>query len=93
MEKRIAHLEALVAQLTQWQGDRKRQQLTFPLDRTSKNIMGAYTREGVGSSTLTQNYNVSGGAGGSVTGPKAYVTSRVIIAEGERIEVPVISLP
>lgn len=38
-EERIKKLEAQVAELLAWKQQRMRQQLTFPLDKTSKDIL------------------------------------------------------
>lgn len=79
--------------LLDWYHAREIQQISFPIDEASKNVLNAVTPEGNGTSTLTQSYSVSGGGGGSITGPKAYVTSVFIRVDGRILEVPVISTP
>lgn len=75
--------------------ERKIQQISEPLDEPSRNVLGAEIDiEGAGSTTKTQTYPVSGGAGGTITGPKAYVATRLFKDPdtGEVLEIPVIAI-
>lgn len=91
MNEQIAQLQAQVAELLEWKNRRELQLIDSPLDQASRDNIGCYFREGEGSTALTQSYSVTGGGGGSVTAPKAYTSTRFIVAEGERIEVPILN--
>ena len=68
--------------------ERERQALPFPLDDASKAALGVVRKEGNGTTSLTENYSVSGDA---ITGPTAYAGSRILDLGDERVEVPIIA--
>jgi hypothetical protein len=88
MNERIKQLEQQVSELLAWKAERERQALPFDLDDASKAAIGAARKDGNGSTSLTQTYSVGGGA---ITGPKAYVSSRILDLGDERVEVPIIA--
>ena len=69
-----------------WFQQRKVQQISFPLDDASKNGMGVPLITGLGSIALTQVYVDSGGD--TVTGPKAYSDTFILVSGGVQYEVP-----
>lgn len=71
-----------------WFQQRKQQQLSYPVDDASRNALGTPLIDGLGSISLTQVYNVSGGAGGTVTAPKAYSDTFILVSGGVQYEVP-----
>lgn len=79
-------------ELYTWMLERKHQQIAYPLDIASRNIIkGSLDDVGAGSTTKTQTYSVSGGAGGSITGPKAYIGTEIISVNGVSREFPYIA--
>lgn len=93
-EERIKELEGQVASLMQFMQDKKRQQISLPLDEASKNVVfdGAPIGDdlGNGATALTQVYTDSNSD--THTGPKAYVDTRLIKIGTATIEVPYLSI-
>lgn len=73
-------------ELYAWMLDRKRQQLSFPVDDASRAAMGALIITSGTSSTLTQVYTDT--RGDQVTAPKAYAGSFFAVIEGQVREIP-----
>lgn len=90
-KQRMAQLEALVAELTEWKRQRMVQQISFPVDDNSKSALGVVSKNGNGATTLTQAYSVVGGGGGTVTAGKAFIGSVILLAEGTQYEIPYIA--
>jgi hypothetical protein len=55
-------------ELYRWMQDRKRQQITLPVDEASKNALGVAVKIGVGSHALTQTVSTGGGTGQQLVG-------------------------
>jgi hypothetical protein len=72
---------------------RQQQQIAYPIDEASLRTIGAVRQAGPGTTALTEVFNVSGGGGGSVTGPKSYVATLVLVdtKSGTTYEVPVVA--
>jgi len=73
---------------------RKKQQLSYPVDDASRNALGVATRVGPGSTTLTQSIslNLSGDAETKMFNiPRAFVASLIISIEGANYEIPILS--
>lgn len=79
-------LKAQVAELMEWKRERTLQQLRYPVDEVSKSALGAAVYVGVGSTTKTQAYVDS--RGDSVTAPKAYAQTVLLLANGTQYEFP-----
>ena len=101
MEERVQELENQIRQLNNqlrvlqdFIEQKKRQQISFPIDETSKNIIfdGSLIGDdlGNGSTALTQVYTDSNSD--THTGPKAYVDTRLIKIGTVTIEVPYLSI-
>lgn len=75
-----------------WMLSKKLQQLAYPLDDQSKNIVGAVNYEGTGSTALTQTLNLSGAAE-SINVPAPYADTILVVIGDTRVELPVISFP
>ncbi len=88
----IALLKAQVAELLEWKRSRQLQQIAYPLDDQSKNIVGAVTYEGTGSTALTDSINLTGAAE-TINVPKAYADTILVVIGDTRVEIPVISFP
>lgn len=91
MTPEIAQLQAQVAELLEWKRQRETQQLSFPVDDASRNALSVVTGNGLGSTALTQTYNVIGGGGGAITGPKAYTDTIILLVDGGQYEVPIVA--
>lgn len=76
------------AEMYKWFQDRKRQFVINPLDAASQQVLKIPRDVGLGQTALTQIYNVSGGAGGTITGPKAYSDTFLLLVGGETYEIP-----
>lgn len=87
MENRLKQLEDMMGEFLEWRKAKEIQQIDNPLDLASRGVIG-FKPEGLGNSALTQVYGVSGGAGGSVTAPKAYVRTVVVYIDNVRYELP-----
>lgn len=74
-----------------WMIQKKRQQITLPLDDASRNLLGGVTYDGAGSTATTQVYTDSGSD--TVAAPKAYTGTLLLVIEGVRYEVPYIATP
>lgn len=73
-----------------WFQERKQQQLSYPVDDASKNALGAGVVTGLGSTALTQVYVDSNSD--TVTAPKEYAGTVVIVANGVQYEVPYLAI-
>lgn len=76
----------MLTELYQWMKEKKIQQLSLPVDDASKNALGASIVTGSGSTAKTQVYTT--GLGDTVTAPKAYAQTFVMVANGVIYEVP-----
>lgn len=79
-------LEQMVRELYAWMQERKRQQISYPLDEASRNSLGAPVYRGAGAATLTQVAVDSNGD--TVTVPAAYARSLILEVDGAQFEVP-----
>lgn len=86
-KERIAQLEAQVAQLMVYMNARKIQQLSFPVDDSSKAALGVPTTRGAGSTTTTQTIALSGNAQ-NINVPAAYARTVILEIEGDLFELP-----
>jgi len=81
----LEHLKQQVAELLAWKAAKERQQLSFPVDDSSKAALGALIGRGNGSKTLTQMIDTSGA---NATVPAAYTDTLIVEFEGAQYEVP-----
>lgn len=76
--------EAKLNEIYEWMQERKRQQLTYPLDDVSLAAilerLATITVTGTSTATLTQTYTDSGTD--THTGPKAYNGRLIVVANG-----------
>jgi len=79
-------------ELYEWMQQKKIQQIDHPLDDASRNVLGAVTDEGTGSTALTDSINLTGNVQ-TITVPKAYADTQIIKIGSTRMEIPVISYP
>jgi hypothetical protein len=84
-------LKQQVSELLEWKRQKELQQISFPLDDTSKNILGVVVGEGNGATALTQVYTDSNTD--THTGPKAYVDTIILKVGAIRYEIPYIATP
>lgn len=75
-----------IEEISRWMQERKQQQITLPLDPASRNVIGAPSILRLGSTAKTQVYTDS--RGDTVTGPKAYAKTFIIMQNGQQYEVP-----
>lgn len=87
MEERIKQLENQIAELIEWKRQREIQQISAPLDEASKNNLQSPTLVGAGSSSTTQNKNLSGDPQ-TITVPAAYAGTIVLNINGVQYEIP-----
>lgn len=86
----------MLQEIYQWMQQKKVQQISQPLDDSSRNIING-TLNSVSFSiddlttAKTQVYNVAGGAGGTVTAPKAYAGYEVLLINNIPRKVPYIA--
>lgn len=83
--------ERKLNEIYEWMLQKKRQQITMPLDDASRILLGAITYDGAGSTAKTQVYTDSNSD--TVTAPKAYTGTLLLVIEGVRYEVPYIATP
>lgn len=78
-----------------WYQQHKAQQISSPVDTASKTILReglvVPTDQGLGATALTQTYSVSGGGGGTITGPKAYSDTFNLKVGPNTYEIPFLS--
>lgn len=86
---------AKLNEIFEWMQQKKVQQIGYPLDDASKAVLPQQSvqPEGSGATPLTQSYSVSGGAGGSITGPKAYIGTLILQINGTNYEIPFLANP
>lgn len=75
--------------LLAWKAERETNQISSPLDDTSRLVLRAITTQGLGSSALTQTISTSGA---TATVPSAYVSSVIIETPDGRFEIPAIKI-
>lgn len=90
MQAQIAALTRQVGELMEYKAARQEQQISYPVDDASLNTLGAYHRIGLGQTSPTHTITIPVG-GGSATVPTNPVGSVIMMAQGERVEVPVLS--
>ena len=73
-------------ELIEWKRQRSVQQLSYPLDDSSRNTINAPMITSPGDTALTQVYTDSGLD--TVTAPKAYARTIIVIANGTQYELP-----
>lgn len=99
MEQEIQILKNQIEELLQWKRERDIQIIKYPIDDVSQRIIEDtlpipdITNEGSGATDLTQTYSVSGGAGGTVDAPKAYIDTIILQIDGTNYEIPYIANP
>lgn len=71
-----------LAEMWAWYQERKRQQISFPLDEASKNVVGTFQSSHLGSHTLTQ--VVTDSNGDTSTVPAAY-SGTILLDDGKEI--------
>lgn len=71
---------------------RQKQQISLPLDKTSRNLLGAVAIDGAGSHGLTQSVGVATTPPSSVTVPAAYAGTVIFDAEGIAYEIPYLQI-
>lgn len=86
-EERITQLENLVKELTDWKNKREIQQISYPLDEASKNIVGGLTYSSAGASSLTQTVNVPS-TPTDISVPSAYSGTEIVVINGVLREIP-----
>lgn len=89
MEQRIRELEMMVAELMEWKQKRSVQQLSYPVDDSSRNALGVATITGRGTATLTQSVAVAS-TPTNITVPAAYTDTILIVSEGNQYEIPIL---
>lgn len=87
----VERLQGDVRTLLAFMQGKKLQQISLPLDDQSRIIIGGVVDDGAGSSALTENRNLSGNPE-TITVPKAYTATRLIILDGTRYEIPIIAI-
>lgn len=87
--------KAQLEELLDWMRSRKEQQISTPVDPASQAILAipSISSNGLGATALTQSYSVVGGGGGTVTGPKAYLDTVVLIIDSVSYEIPFVAQP
>ena len=90
MEERIKELEQQVQFLLQYVSERKRQQITFPVDESSKGALGALLGQGAGATALTRIISLTGNAQ-DITVEKQYAGSELVNIRGTIREFPYIA--
>lgn len=90
MEERLAKLEAQIAELSAWKTQREQQQVAFPLDDISKNIIGGVIYDGAGSTDTTDDLSISGDPE-TVQVPASYDGTILLLVDGVRYEIPYIN--
>lgn len=88
--QQLAQLQAQVAELLAWKAARERQQLSYPVDDTSRLALRAVTDSGFGSSALTQNVTISS-TPQSITVPATPAGSILLFTPSGTVEVPYLS--
>lgn len=85
--------ERKLNELYEWMQARKAQLVDYPLDPVSQAILEIpdIVNQREGATSLTQPYSVSGGAGGSITGPKAYLDTLLLRIDGDVYEFPYVA--
>lgn len=76
----------MLQELYAWMQEKKNQQLSCPVDDASRNALGAVVVTGAGSTAKTQVYTDS--HGDTVTAPKAYAQTFILVSNGIQYEVP-----
>lgn len=81
-----------VSELYAWMEKRKEQQISYPLDDSSRNAIseGSATPEGVGTATLIQTLALTGNAQ-NIDVPSAYVGTEKVRINGTVREIPYIA--
>lgn len=94
MEERVKQLESQVQMLLRFVEEKKRQQISYPLDEASRYALFGSRLVvgdgGNGGTALTQVYTDSNSD--THTGPKAYADTRLLKVGGVTIEVPYLSI-
>jgi len=80
----------MLTELYDWMKEKKRQQISLPLDDPSRNIIGGFQDEGAGSTTKTASINLTGDAE-TIIVPAPYIGTRSILIGGTRYEIPYIA--
>ncbi len=78
----------MLNELYEWMMEKKRQQISYPLDEASRNTLRAVISNGDGSAGLTRIINT---AGATATVPSAYIGTIKLEYEGVQREVPYIA--
>lgn len=83
----LEQLKAEVAELKKWREERRVQQISYPIDESSRNALGAPSYVGPGSSDLTDTVNI-GATPTSIQVPSAYAGTVIIRINGTSYEIP-----
>jgi spore coat protein U-like protein len=76
----------MLQEIYEWMQEKKKQQISYPLDDASRNALGVLSVTGNGASALTQVYTDSNTD--THTGPKAYADTLIVVFEGAQYEIP-----
>lgn len=88
----VQSFKSKLDELYEWMQARKEQQISYPLDDISMQILvSSVIGLGAGSTALTQTYTDS--RGDTVIAPKAYAGSRIIKINGTKYEFGYIAIP
>lgn len=93
LKERVDNLARQNQELLEWKRQKTQQQISYPLDDPSRNIVGGLQDDGPGATSLTQVYtdNNAVSGGDTHTGTKAYAGTRLILINGTRYEIPYIA--
>lgn len=86
MSPDIQKLQEQVAELMEWRASKEQQQISYPLDDASKYGSKGLFKVANGVKTLTQ--VVTDSRGDTVTVPAAYTGTKLVVIEGEQVEIP-----
>lgn len=84
--EQFALLLPKIEEFYRWMQEKKQQQITLPLDLASRGVLNAPSIIKLGATAKTQVYTDS--RGDTLTGPKAYAKTFIIVQNGQQYEVP-----
>ena len=81
--------DKMILEIYHWMQQKKRQQISNPLDIASRAVIGAVSSAGAGNSNLRDELNLDGEAQ-TIEIPAYYSSSRLIRLGGETVEIPIL---